>query len=73
MNKVVTVDYELDYDDLAQVTFREDCVRFTTMVDNVAVSVSLPIEVFYQMWNSDEMMNHMEAYHKRRQENATNT
>lgn len=35
-------------------TLHEDCV-------------SLPIEVFYQMWDSSEMCNHMEVYHLTRE------
>lgn len=31
----------------------------------------LPIEVFYQMWNSDELINFMEQYHKDREDVST--
>ena len=66
MSKTVTLDYELDYDDICQVSFKNDSVKFSTMVDGGIRYVTLPIEVFYQMYQSDEMISHIEAYHERR-------
>ena len=71
MKKTVTLDLELAYDDICQVSFTEDSVKFTTFVDHKSSSVTLPIEVFYQMWNSEEMINDMEDYHKRRLEDVS--
>jgi len=48
-----------------EVRFQEDNVSFYD--GNTKDFIYLPIEVFYQMWNSEEMSNHMEDYHKRRQ------
>ena len=74
MKKTVTLDLELAYDDICQVSFTEDSVKFTTFVDHTSSSATLPIDVFYYMWNSDEMMSHMEAYHERRKsDNSSDT
>lgn len=41
----------------------DDWVSFSK---NNGLSVFIPIEVFYQMWNGDELVAHMEAYHQKR-------
>jgi hypothetical protein len=66
MKKTTTVDFELAYKDICQVSFTDEDVKFTTYVDNTINKTVLPIEVFYQMWNNNNMMDHMEEYRKRR-------
>lgn len=60
MKKEVIVNIDNKY----KMYLEDDWVTFESnmMGDHVA----LPIEVFYQMWNGDELMAHMEAYHQKR-------
>ena len=61
MNKIVT----LTLDDRYTVDLCKDDVSFSSVSSG---TLDLPIEVFYQMWNSAEMIEHMEEYHRRRSE-----
>jgi hypothetical protein len=43
----------------------QDYITFLNNCGNRTAN-AFPIEVFYQMWNSDELISHMEQYHKNR-------
>jgi hypothetical protein len=64
MRKVV----KLILDNIYTVVFQKDGVSFNIEgIGNVqSVALEIPIEVFYQMYNSPEMIEHMEEYHRRR-------
>jgi hypothetical protein len=41
--------------------------RFVTFGNGITNNcVSIPIEEFYHMWNSNELINFMEEYHEKR-------
>ena len=61
MKKAVSVELDNKY----SFTLLEDSVTFFDHI--LCKSATLPIEYYYQMWNSEEMSYHMEDYHKRRQ------
>lgn len=66
MNKKTTVTISAEYSDYT-ITMESNGIDF----DNKYNKVWFPIEVFYQMWNSDELINFMEQYHKDREDVST--
>ena len=58
MKKEVTIIFNNVY----RIFLEEDWVSFKT--DHGACG--MPLEVFYQMWQSDELIYFMEAYHQKR-------
>lgn len=66
MTKKTTVTINSVYNDYT-ITMEPNGIDF----DNKYTKVWFPIEVFYQMWNSDELINFMEQYHKDREDVST--
>ena len=62
MKKEITVTFDSTF----EMSLENGWVTFANGISGNVLS--LPIEVFYQMWNSDELINHMEQYHQDRKD-----
>lgn len=60
MRKEVTIKLDSGF----EVDLEKDWVTFGNL--HHSSYTAIPIEVFYQMWNSDELINFMEQYHQDR-------
>ena len=62
----MTKEVIVNIDNMYKMYLEDDWITFSKDNGLTADYTAIPIEVFYQMWNGDELMWHMEAYHQKR-------